>query len=124
MFGVSWQNNSSNNYKNIREAKGTPGLLEATEHFLKNVLHNTRVKGLTEPRQTVRKPKAVSEASSVQGKFRGNQHLTPQCPGTPLHLSHARGKGGEKMESVPKAELISSRFVRVFPPIGHHTLPT
>lgn len=81
-----------------------------------------RVKGLTEPRQNVRKPKAVSEANTVQGKFRAN--LTPQCPGTLLHLVMHREKGRENMESVSKAELISSRSVRVFPPIGHHTLPT
>lgn len=70
--------------------------MEATENFLKNVLHNMRVKGLTELRQIVRKPKAVSEASSVQGKFRGNHHLNPSVCRYSFTLGSCTGERGRR----------------------------
>lgn len=87
-----------------------------------------RVKGLTEPRQTIRKHKPVSEANAAAGKATGTTQATTTLPLSIQVLFYAwvrcRERGERKCYVCCKAELMSSRFVRVLLPIGHHTLPT
>lgn len=91
-----------------------------------------RVKGLTEPRQPIRKHKPVSEANVAEGKVTGTTQAATTLPlsltPTPTQLFYTwircRERGEGKCYLCCKAELMSSRFVRVLSPTGHHTLPT
>lgn len=124
VFGASWQNSFSNSYKNMRVVKDTPGHWRLHSTFQKLCCTTWESKVQQSPDRVSGNPRqfqkpTVDRESSEAGTALPHRVQVLLYTGV-MH----RGKGREKTPSVPRAELISSRFVRVFPPIGHHTLPT
>lgn len=87
-----------------------------------------RVKGLTEPRQPIRKHEPVSEANAAEGKVTGTTQAAATLPLSIQVLFYIwvrrKERGEGKCYLCCKAELMSPRFVRALLPRGHHTLPT
>jgi len=79
-------------------------------------------------RQPISKHKLVSEASAAEGKVTGTTQAATTLPLSVQVFFYTwvrrRERGEGKRHLCCKAELMSSRFVRVLSPIGHHTLPT
>lgn len=127
MLGVPWWNNSSDSLKIIREVKGSPDYRRLHCNSTNHAAQHERQR--SDRAQTAHQETQASFRSQwCRGKGHrhhpGSHHLTLSVQVLFYTWVRRRERGEGKCYACCKAELMSSRFVRVLSPIGHHTLPT